>query len=212
MDPNTKYLSSYSPVGDIISAQPCESIHQQNLIFIFHVFDRSSAPKRKHVPSKSENRCINHALTFLWRNKQRTRSRYCCPRALRIHHVRVSWMLKRHHRHRFQTSSSLPQEPPRTWDLREEINHGKDTGGQPKLPADFSNWVSLRLNYNKGSTSPAHIDRSVIYLYTNLTMMIIQNRDREQTIVPQKVKASICTALLWGDAVRSLDLRDQKLR
>lgn len=37
MDRNTKYLSSYSPVGDVISAQPCKSIHEQNLIFIFHV-------------------------------------------------------------------------------------------------------------------------------------------------------------------------------
>lgn len=43
-------------------------------------------------------------------------------------------------------------------------------------------------------------------------MMTNQNSDGEQTIVPQKVKASISTALLWGDAVRSLDLRDQKRR
>lgn len=43
-------------------------------------------------------------------------------------------------------------------------------------------------------------------------MMINQNSDREQTVVPQKVKASISTALLWRDAVRSLGQRDQKLR
>lgn len=69
---------------------------------------------------------------------------------------------------------------------------------------------------NQASTGPAHfpphIDHSVMYFYTNLTTTIDQNSDREQTIVPQKVKANISTALLWGDAVRSLDLRDQKLR
>lgn len=31
------YLSSHSPSGTYVPAQPCKSIHEQNFIFIFHV-------------------------------------------------------------------------------------------------------------------------------------------------------------------------------
>lgn len=46
--------------------------------FHFHIscFDRSSAPKRKHSPSSSPNRCINHAVTFPQWNEQRTRRNF----------------------------------------------------------------------------------------------------------------------------------------
>lgn len=84
---NTTHLASCSLVGDLISAQLCKSIHGQNLIFILQVLMGQVAQSANQFPSKSENRRINHVLTFLWRNKQRTRSSYGWPRAVHAHHL-----------------------------------------------------------------------------------------------------------------------------
>lgn len=65
-------LSSHSSLCFSIHTQPCKSIHEQNFIFIFHVSIGQVPQSTNTFHPSHQNRCINHAVTFLRWNKPST--------------------------------------------------------------------------------------------------------------------------------------------